>query len=62
MPVTGSAAASPGITLEEKPPQPTRAISPKTCDHHIQNLYRKIGVGTRAGATMFAVAQGLLAP
>ncbi|MGH3910626.1 MAG: response regulator transcription factor, partial [Pseudonocardiaceae bacterium] len=35
-------------------------ISPKTCDHHIQNLYRKIGVSTRAGAILFAVDQGLL--
>ncbi|MGH4017552.1 MAG: HD domain-containing phosphohydrolase [Pseudonocardiaceae bacterium] len=38
------------------------AISPKTCDHHIQRLYRKIGVSTRAGATVFAVEQGLLTP
>ncbi|HEY2725202.1 MAG TPA: HD domain-containing phosphohydrolase, partial [Pseudonocardiaceae bacterium] len=30
-------------------------ISPKTCDHHIQHVYRKIGVRTRAGATLFAV-------
>jgi HD-GYP domain-containing protein (c-di-GMP phosphodiesterase class II) len=37
-------------------------ISPKTCDHHIQRLYRKIGVSTRAGATLFAVEHGLLAP
>lgn len=35
-------------------------ISPKTCDHHIQRLYRKIGVSTRAGAILFAVEQGLL--
>ncbi|MGH3906210.1 MAG: HD domain-containing phosphohydrolase [Pseudonocardiaceae bacterium] len=35
-------------------------ISPKTCDHHIQSLYRKIGVSTRAGAILFAVDQGLL--
>lgn len=38
------------------------AISPKTCDHHIQRLYRKIGVATRAGATLFAVEHGLLTP
>jgi HD-GYP domain-containing protein (c-di-GMP phosphodiesterase class II)/DNA-binding CsgD family transcriptional regulator len=30
-------------------------ISPKTADHHIQNLYTKIGVSTRAGATLFAL-------
>lgn len=38
------------------------AISPKTCDHHIQRLYRKVGVSTRAGAILFAVEQGLLTP
>lgn len=37
-------------------------ISPKTADHHIQHLYRKIGVGTRAGATLFAVENHLLTP
>lgn len=30
-------------------------ISPKTADRHIQNAYHKIGVSTRAGATLFAV-------
>jgi HD-GYP domain-containing protein (c-di-GMP phosphodiesterase class II) len=35
-------------------------ISPKTCDHHIQHVYRKIGLYTRAGATLFALEQGLL--
>jgi HD-GYP domain-containing protein (c-di-GMP phosphodiesterase class II) len=34
-------------------------ISPKTADNHIQNLYAKIGVRTRAGATLFAVEHGL---
>jgi DNA-binding CsgD family transcriptional regulator len=36
-------------------------ISPKTCDHHIQRLYGKIGVSTRAGATLFALEHGLVA-
>lgn len=35
-------------------------ISPKTCDHHIQSLYRKIGSSTRAGATLFALEHGLV--
>jgi HD-GYP domain-containing protein (c-di-GMP phosphodiesterase class II) len=35
-------------------------ISPKTCDHHIQRLYRKLGVSTRTGATLFALDHGLL--
>jgi HD-GYP domain-containing protein (c-di-GMP phosphodiesterase class II) len=35
-------------------------ISPKTCDHHIQRLYSKAGVSTRAGATLFALEHGLI--
>jgi DNA-binding CsgD family transcriptional regulator len=37
-------------------------ISPKTCDHHIQRLYRKTGLSTRAGATLFALEHGLIDP
>lgn len=36
-------------------------ISAKTVDTHIQNAYRKIGVSTRAAATLFAMEHGLLA-
>jgi DNA-binding NarL/FixJ family response regulator len=36
-------------------------ISPKTADNHIQSLYSKIGVATRAGAALFALEQGLVA-
>ena len=36
-------------------------ISVKTADRHIQNAYRKIGVSTRAAATLFAMEHGLLA-
>jgi HD-GYP domain-containing protein (c-di-GMP phosphodiesterase class II) len=35
-------------------------ISPKTCDHHIQSVYGKAGVSTRAGATLFAMENGLI--
>jgi DNA-binding CsgD family transcriptional regulator len=35
-------------------------ISPKTCDHHIQRVYGKVGVSTRAGATLFALEHGLV--
>ena len=34
-------------------------ISPKTCDHHVQSVYAKAGVSTRAGATLFALEHGL---
>jgi HD-GYP domain-containing protein (c-di-GMP phosphodiesterase class II) len=37
-------------------------ISPKTADHHIQNAYGKMGVSTRAAATLFAMQHGLAAP
>jgi HD-GYP domain-containing protein (c-di-GMP phosphodiesterase class II) len=36
-------------------------ISTKTADRHIQNAYRKIGVSSRAAATVFAMEHGLLA-
>jgi len=35
-------------------------IAEKTAGNHIQNLYGKIGVSTRAGATLFAIEHGLL--
>jgi HD-GYP domain-containing protein (c-di-GMP phosphodiesterase class II)/DNA-binding CsgD family transcriptional regulator len=36
-------------------------ISAKTADRHIQNSYRKIGVSTRAAATLYATEHGLVA-
>jgi len=35
-------------------------ISPSTVDHHVRHIYDKIGVATRAGATLFAVERDLL--
>jgi HD-GYP domain-containing protein (c-di-GMP phosphodiesterase class II) len=35
-------------------------ISVKTADRHIQNAYRKIGVSSRAAATVFAMEHGLV--
>src|SRR5712691_3409430 len=37
-------------------------ISQKTVDHHIQHIYNKIAVSTRAGATLFAMEHDLIAP
>jgi len=37
------------------------AISPKTAENHIQNLYTKIGVSTRAAAALYALERGLVA-
>jgi HD-GYP domain-containing protein (c-di-GMP phosphodiesterase class II) len=36
-------------------------VSAKTADRHVQNAYAKIGVSTRAGATVFAMQHRLLA-
>jgi DNA-binding NarL/FixJ family response regulator len=36
-------------------------ISVKTADRHVQNSYRKIGVSSRAAATLFAMEHGLVA-
>ena len=35
-------------------------ISPKTVDHHVQSIYGKIGVTTRAAAALYAVERGVL--
>ncbi|MEX2542400.1 MAG: HD domain-containing phosphohydrolase [Trueperaceae bacterium] len=35
-------------------------ISPKTVGHHVQHIYDKIGVSTRAGAAVFAMEHSLL--
>jgi DNA-binding CsgD family transcriptional regulator/ketosteroid isomerase-like protein len=38
----------------------TLSISPKTVDGHLQRIYPKIGVSTRAGATLYTLEHGLL--
>jgi DNA-binding NarL/FixJ family response regulator len=35
-------------------------IAEKTVGHHVQHIYNKIGVSTRAAATLFAVQHGLI--
>jgi HD-GYP domain-containing protein (c-di-GMP phosphodiesterase class II) len=35
-------------------------ISPRTAEHHVQDVYAKIGASTRAGAALFAMEHGLL--
>lgn len=37
------------------------AISTKTADHHVQHTYGKLGVSTRAAATLVAMEHGLVA-
>jgi DNA-binding CsgD family transcriptional regulator len=35
-------------------------ISPKTADRHIQNIYNKIGVSTRAAAALWAMQNAVV--
>lgn len=35
-------------------------VSPRTAEHHVQDIYRKIGVSSRAAAALFTVQHGLL--
>ena len=35
-------------------------ISARTAEHHVQDVYTKIGVSTRAGAALFAMEHGLI--
>ena len=37
------------------------AISPRTAEHHVQHVYDKIGVSSRAAAAVFAMEHGLIA-
>jgi DNA-binding CsgD family transcriptional regulator len=37
-------------------------IAPKTADGNIQRIYAKIGVSTRAGATVYALQHDLVVP
>jgi len=47
-----------GLTIKQMAAE--LVISEKTVDSHIQHIYNKIGVSTRAGATMFAMEHKLL--
>jgi HD-GYP domain-containing protein (c-di-GMP phosphodiesterase class II) len=47
--------------LQTKQVAAALGISAKTADRHIQNAYRKIGVSSRAAATLFAMEHGLVA-
>jgi HD-GYP domain-containing protein (c-di-GMP phosphodiesterase class II)/DNA-binding CsgD family transcriptional regulator len=38
------------------------AISPRTAQHHVIHIYRKIDVSSRAAAALFAAEHGMLAP
>jgi DNA-binding NarL/FixJ family response regulator len=35
-------------------------LSPKTVGHHVEHIYAKLGVSTRAGATLLAMEYGFM--
>jgi DNA-binding NarL/FixJ family response regulator len=35
-------------------------IAPKTADHHVQHIYVKIGVSSRAAAALWAIEHGVV--
>jgi DNA-binding NarL/FixJ family response regulator len=35
-------------------------VSPRTAEHHVQDIYVKIGVSSRAAAALFAMENQLL--
>ena len=37
-------------------------VSRRTAEHHVQHIYGKLGVSTRAGAALFAMQHGLFTP
>jgi DNA-binding NarL/FixJ family response regulator len=37
-------------------------ISPRTAEHHVQHIYTKLGVSSRAAAAIFAMEHDLLEP
>jgi len=50
--------AARGLTTREVADRLT--ISPKTADHHIQHIYGKIGVSTRAAAALWAMQHAMI--
>jgi DNA-binding NarL/FixJ family response regulator len=38
----------------------TLVVSPRTAEHHVQDIYARIGVSTRAGAALYAMEHDLL--
>jgi HD-GYP domain-containing protein (c-di-GMP phosphodiesterase class II) len=49
-----------GSGLSNRQIAATLVISPRTAEHHVQHVYTKIGVSTRAAAAMLAMEHGLL--
>jgi DNA-binding NarL/FixJ family response regulator len=39
----------------------TLFVTEKTVEHHVTHIYNKVGVSSRAAATLYAIQSGLLA-
>ena len=46
--------------LPDKQIARTLVVSPRTVHHHVEHIYDKLGVSTRAAATLFAMQHELL--
>ena len=51
--------AATGLTIKEI--AGSLSVSPHTARHHLEHVYEKAGVSSRAGATLYAVENGLIA-
>jgi HD-GYP domain-containing protein (c-di-GMP phosphodiesterase class II)/DNA-binding CsgD family transcriptional regulator len=49
-----------GAGLSNKQVARKLTLSSKTVGHHVEHIYAKVGVSTRAGATLFALQEGLI--
>jgi HD-GYP domain-containing protein (c-di-GMP phosphodiesterase class II)/DNA-binding CsgD family transcriptional regulator len=49
-----------GSGLSNKQVARKLTLSPKTVGHHVEHIYAKLGVSTRAGAVLFAMEKGLI--
>ncbi len=47
--------------LQTKQVATALGVSAKTADRHVQNIYAKLGVSSRAAVTLFAMEHGLVA-
>ena len=52
------ALAARGLTTKELADR--LCVSPKTADRHVQNIYDKIGVSTRAAAALWAMQNAVV--
>ena len=57
----GRGARPGGAGLQQRRDRARLVISRRTAEHHVQHIYTKIGVSSRAAATLFAIEHHLLA-